>query len=347
MGRALTFSDPRVIGLLNEKFVPVAANISHLQRQDDEEGRFLRLVSWQGRFGLSFEEASARMADTEHGECHQGQFVTTTEGELLGSRHVRDPDQLLEMMEQALENWERRGTQHGCFRIGEVEGPDTRFAWAYPEDGLVLHLGVRDLSRQVDFRPEIFLDSHNQDYVWLTREEMRLIVPPDAAVGDSFPMPGEVTRRLVRFHLVDSVRGETAPWPPEALCDVEMWLTVTGVTPEGVDLKVSGHAFLCEEKDWCTFPPRESVYKRGEMCCIIRERGFDAKLLGYLSFDPQAERFSRFDLVAVGSRWGATTFNNRREDVEPAPMGVAMTIAGRAERDRTPPHASRKSYFDA
>ena len=112
-----------------------------------------------------------------------------------------------------------------------------------------------------------------------------------------------------------------------------------------VDLELFGHADLCEEGDWCTFPPRESVYKRGEMCCVIRERGFDAKMLGYLSFDRQAQRFSRFDLVAVGSRWGATTFNNRREDVERAPMGVAMTIAGREERDRTPPHAIRRSYF--
>ncbi len=307
----------------------------------------MRLVSWQGRFGLSFEEAGVRMADTDHGECHQGQFVTTTEGELLGSRHVRDPDQLLEMMEQALENWEHRETQQGWFQIGEVEGPDTRFAWAYPEDGLVLHLGVKDLPRQVEAQPWRIPDSHNQDYVWISREEMFSVVPPDAAAGDSFPMPEGVVRRLVRFHLIDSVRGETSPWPSEALRDVEMRLTVTGVTGARVDLALSGHAVLCEEGDWCTFPPRESVYQRGEMCCVIRERGFDAKLLGYLSFDRQAERFSRFDLAAVGSRWGATTFNNRREDVEPAPMGIAMTIADREERDRTPPHASRRSYFDA
>ena len=63
MGRALTFSDPRIIELLKGRFVPVAANISSLQRQDDEEGRFLRLVAWQGRFGLSFEAAKARMAE--------------------------------------------------------------------------------------------------------------------------------------------------------------------------------------------------------------------------------------------------------------------------------------------
>lgn len=249
------------------------------------------------------------------------------------------------MMEQALENWEHRETQHGRFRIEEVQEPDTLFAWAYPEDGLVLHLGVKDLPRQVKARPWRFRDSHNQDYVWFWREEMLSMVPPDAVAGESFPTPEGVVRRLVRFHLIDSVRGETSPWPSEALRDVEMALTVTGVTPEWVDLELFGHADLCEEGDWCTFPPRESVYKRGEMCCVIRERGFDAKLLGYLSFYRQAQRFARFDLVAVGSRWGATTFNNRREDVERAPMGVAMTIAGREERDRTPPHAIRRSYF--
>ena len=83
------------------------------------------------------------------------------------------------------------------------------------------------------------------------------------------------------------------------------------------------------------------------MRCLIRERGFDAELLGYATFDREAERFTRFDLLAVGTRWGGTTYNVRSNDTDPAPLGIAMTIAGTEYRDRTPPHASRRSYFDA
>jgi hypothetical protein len=341
VGRALTFSDPRIIEILRERFVPVAANISTLQRQDDEEGRFLRLVAWQGRFGLSFEEARARMAEPEHGECHQGQFAVTTEGELLGSRHTRDPRLLLEVLEKAVENWERRKTQLAATEVADVADPDGRFAWRYPEDGLVLHLGCTDLPRQVDLRPEERRGAHNQDYVWITREEMLALAPDDARAGDSFPMHGPVARRLIRYHLLDSVRGETPAWPAEALRDTEVKLTVIEATTGRVDLRLSGHAHLVEQGEWHS---RRRVNGIG---CLIQERGYDAQLLGYLTFDRRERRFSRFDLVAVGTRWGGTTFNVRYDDVEPAPMGVAFTLAGREVRDRTPPHASPSRYFEA
>ena len=140
MRRERTYSDQRIIDLLNERFVPAAVNINPLQRQDDEEGQFFRTISWQGRFKLSFDEARARMQETRHGECHQGQYVATTEGELLGSRHTPDVEQLLVMLADGLSNWDGRSTQREVMTIGEVER-DERYVWVYPEDGLVLHLG--------------------------------------------------------------------------------------------------------------------------------------------------------------------------------------------------------------
>jgi hypothetical protein len=342
VGRALTFSDPRIIRLLQEQFVPVAANINMLQRQDDEEGRFLRLAAWQGRFGLSFEEARVRMADPEHKECHQGQFVVTTEGELLGSRHTRDPHLLLEVLEKALENWARRTTQLTASEVGEVQDRDLQYVWRYPEDGLVLHLGCMDLPRQVDLRPEDWpREAHNQDYVWITREEMLDILPEGAQVGDAFPMYGPVARRLIRYHFLDSVRGETSAWPAERLGDAEMTLTVTGATSDRVEARLAGHVRLVEQGAWCGRRRNDGI------CCLIQERGYDAQALGYLTFDRKGGRFTRFDVMVAGTRWGGTTFNMRYNDVEPAPLGIAFTIAGREARDRTPPHASPGRYFEA
>lgn len=341
MGRALTFSDSRIVQLLKDRFVPVAANISYLQRQDDEEGRFLRLVAWQGRFGLSFSEAQARMASPDHGECHQGQFAVTTEGELLGSRHTRDPNLLLEVLEKAVENWDRRKTQRSSEEIGPLEQADARFAWPYPEDGLVLHLGCADLPREVDLRPPERRAAHNQDYVWITREEMRAIVPEGARAGDVFPLYGPIARRLIRHHFLDSVRGETHAWPAEAILSSEMTLTVTEATPDRVDLRLSGHAHMTERGEWCARRRNDGI------CCLIQERGFHAEMLGYLSFDRQGGRFDRFDAMATGTRWGGTTFNVRADDIEPAPMGIAFTLAGKEARDRTPPHASPSRYFEA
>ncbi|MSS72879.1 MAG: hypothetical protein EXS64_15505 [Candidatus Latescibacteria bacterium] len=338
MGRALTFSDPRIIQLLKERFVPVATDINTLHRQDDEEGRFLRLVAWQGRSGLSFEEAKVRMLHPERRD-HQGLYAVTTEGELLSARLTKDPNQLLEVLEKALENWERRTTQLTASHIGEVQDRDARYVSAYPEEGLVLHLGCMDLPREVDLRPEDWpRETHNQDYAWITRGEMLAIVPDDAKVGDVFPMHGPVARRLIRFHFLDSVRGETDPWPMEAVRSSEMMLIVTGVTPDRVDLRLSGHVRLFEQGAWCGRNRNDGI------CCLIPERGYDAQMLGYLTFDRRG--FSRFDLAVVGTRWGGTTYNVRYNDVEPAPMGIAFTMAGREARDRTPPHAGSLRYFE-
>jgi len=83
------------------------------------------------------------------------------------------------------------------------------------------------------------------------------------------------------------------------------------------------------------------------MCCSISERGFQPTILGHMTFDRKSEQFTRFDVVVTGVRWGGTTFNFRQEDVEPAELGIAMTIAGTHARDRTPPASSPQRYFSA
>ena len=213
------------------------------------------------------------------------------------------------------------------------------FAWGYPEEGLVLCLGARDLPRQVDTRPPgLEREAHNRDYIWFRREEMLSIVPDGVAVEDTYPFPEGLTRRLVRYHLVDYVRGEAPPWPPDSVRDAAMTLTVTGMTLDWIDLKLSGHAQLLAEGEWY------------DGAC--RERGLDAVLLGNLRFDRRTERFARFDVVAVGMRWGGTDYNGRQDDLGPAPIGLVMTIAGQETRDRTAPHLSQRKggleqYFNA
>ncbi|MDA0711386.1 MAG: hypothetical protein O3B73_14395, partial [bacterium] len=193
----------------------------------------------------------------------------------------------------------------------------------------------------------IFRTAHNQDFVWITREEMLSMVPQGVQVGDRFSLPEAIHRRLVRHHLLDIVRGETPPWPKDVPQDVAMELQVTHVDSDIVHLMLRGGGKLQERGKWCTQPPRRSIYRQGEMCCLIEERGFEPSILGYIAFDRIHERFTRFDVVAVGSRWGGTTFNVRSEDTDPAPMGIAMTIAQTDLFSRIPPHSGPRAYFDA
>jgi hypothetical protein len=345
--RERTYSDPRIINLLNERFVNAAVNINSLQRQDDDEGRCFRLIALQGRFKLSFEDALDQVAQTEHGECHQGQFVATIDGELLGSRHTADPDELLDMLTTALSNWDNRTTQKDVSQIGDFNR-DERYIWQYPEDGLVLHLGCTDLPRSVDTRPDgVYRTAHNQDFVWITREEMLSIVPDGVQKGDRFSLPEAIHRRLVRHHLLDIVRGETPAWSKEVPQDVALELHVTDVDSDHVYMTLHGGGKLQENGTWCTQPPQRSIYRRGQMCCLIEERGFEPHILGHVAFDRVQERFTRFDVLAVGTRWGGTTFNVRCDDTDAAPLGIAMTIANTDAFSRIPPHSGPRSYFQA
>jgi hypothetical protein len=344
--RERTYSDPRVISFITDHFIPAAVNINHLQRQEDAEGELFRTISWQGRFKRTFEEAKILAGNPVRGECHQGQYVASVDGELFGTRHTSDPDQLLQMMHKALVNWQERATQKDRREIEDTER-DGRHEWSYPEGGLVLQLGCRDLLDKSEAPDEWQFNAHNQNYVWLTREEIRSIVPEDVSVGDQFDLPEAVHRRLVRYHFLDIVRGETPPWPQDAPDRVRLTLECILKDDSHVSLKLTGGGLLVESGDWCSQPVSRSVYRRGEMCCAIVQRGFDSRVLGHLTYDLAEKSFTRFDVVAVGTRWGGTTFNFRQEDVEPAGMGMTMTIAGSHERDRTPPASSPSRYFAA
>ena len=349
-GRALAFSDPRVIDLISREFVPVAVEINHLTRQRDDEGRFFRLVSRQGRFGLSFNEALATVDDTtwnQH-ESHQGLYAATVAGRLLGSKNTRDADLLLEVLAGALRSFQETGDGEDPIPQHDTLARDSRYSWTCPDDGLVLQMGCVDLPRASGVSPnERWRYARNHDYVWITREEMLSMAPDAPQAGDRFPVPDGIARRIARFHLLDCVRGENHSWPAEAIQDLEMTFAVTGVRDAWLDMELSGHARLHERGSWCLRAPRESSGSGLSICCMLNEQGFEPQLLGYGRFDKRQRRFSRFDLVAVGTRWGGTHFNGRRDDVEPAPMGIAMTIAGTAARDRTPPHASLQAYFRA
>lgn len=338
-----------MIDLINREFVPIAVEINHLVRQQDDEGRFFRLISRQGRFGLPFDEALATVEDTawQRNESHQGLYAATVNGRLLGSRNTRDADLLLSVLTEALERAQEGDGEDPIPQVASFTR-DARYRWAYPDDGLVLHMGCVDLPRRVEHRPDDWrLDARNHDYVWMTRDEMLSLVPDSPVVGTSAPVPEGLARRLARFHLLDCVRGENHSWPREAIRELDIHLTVVGVTEGQVDFEIGGSVHLREQGEWCLGAPRESASREMGICCLLNEQGYTPGILGYASFDRQKERFDRFDLVAVGTRWGGTRYNSRRDDVEPAPMGIAMTIAGNAHRDRTPPHASLSAYFDA
>jgi hypothetical protein len=347
-GRALVWSNPDIIALVTREFIAVAENSSYLQRQADAKGEFFRLIAEQGHYAGRTVPSATR----------QGTYAADAEGRLLASVNTRDPEKMLAMLHEALGRWrEQAGDRRqatGEAGLPAFPGPiadrlenlphlpsydpDSRYRREYPEDGLVLTVYARDLPRADDGQTDDWRKGAvNHDHAWFTRAEMRSLLPDDPQVGHRYPVPPALVRRLARFHLIDNVRGETPMWRPEEVQHAAMTLEVTGVTPGQIDLRLEGAVRNVGRGSWAIRPFRERL--------TDAERGFDCRLLGFLGYDTLRGRFARFDVIALGTRWGGSEHNVRWDDLAPAPMAVGFELAGTTPADRTPPQGSYSEYW--
>jgi hypothetical protein len=326
--RGLAFSDPEVIALASREFVPVAENCSSLQQQQDAKGEFFRRVAEQGHYAGRTQPSATR----------QGIYACTAEGHLLASINTREAAPMLGMIHLALEQWRARNADTGGSEPSVAYEPDSRYRRECPPDGLVLKVYARDLPRAVETRPaDSRRDAVNYDHAWFTKEEVASLVPPDARLGEQYPVPDRFVRRLARFHLLDNVRGETPMWRAEQVQRAEMRVMVTDARADNLELRLDGSVCSVARGTWAVRPFRERL--------ADTERGFDCRLLGFLHWDRSRAQFVRFELLAVGIRWGGSEHNLRWDDLDPAPMGVAFELAGDRAWDRIPPQGTYADYW--
>jgi hypothetical protein len=328
-GRAQAFSDDTVIALTGQHFIPVAENCSPLQRQRDAKGDFFRLVAEQGHYAGRTYPTSTR----------QGYYALTAGGTVLAAANSRDPRRMTELLQTALQRWSLLNGD-GAPNSG-VQAPADYLPAnpdRYPADGLVLRLTARDLPREVDTRQDDWRKhAWNMDYAWITAVEAAAMVPHPLTPGARREAPAAVLQRLARFHLRDFVRGEPSVWPAEALRAGTLVAEVSEVSGERARLRLSGNVRLEWEARWVRPENREQRHS---------DTGFAATLVGEAEWDSRAGRFARFDLLAAGPRWGTNQYNNRQDDLGPAPLGIVFQLAGSEPRDRTPPHTIyHREYF--
>ena len=328
--RAAAFADPEVIRLASESFIPLAENCSPLQTQQDAKGEFFRLVAEQGHYGGRTVPSATR----------QGQYAFTADGQLLSSINTRAADRMRDMMSQALDRWTTL-SQPTAPSTGDPDAyeRDPRHPDLYPADGLVLKQTLRDLPRPAGHPiPQVRPEAINFDYAWFTKDDVQLFLPDRMEVGARRQLPRAIARRLARFHLLDSVRGETPPWRDENVTHAQLTTEITNVNGSQIHLRLTGAVLNQQQGTWAVRPFRQKWDNL--------TRGYDCALHGELIYDTSSGRFTQFELLAIGDRWGGTEHNNRQEDQLSSPMGIAFQLAGDTPADRTPPHANLWDYFE-
>ena len=328
-GRALAFSDPEIVKMAKEDYVPVACDDWYQRRRKDAEGEFFRQVSDQSPRG-------------NQPHTRQGIYLLTAGGKLLAWKNAgQSPEVMRDVLRDGLKKWARLPESErkpGAVTVPDAGALDGGYTRKPPEGGLIVNVHARALEKAPAGAVSDAVckvgdgDEASRDHLWVTADEWRAMVPRDAKSGDEALLPPAVVRRIARFHLIDNTRGEPPMWSPQDVKAAELRAIVESADANHVLLKLEGRALLAAGGDVDASP-----------------RGYDAALLGYVRHDRAKDRIDRFDLVALGEHWGEGTFTRGARPGR-KPLGVAFELAdGSKPGDTVPPQAAReeRAYFRA
>lgn len=303
-------------------YVPVAADDWYQRRRDDPEGEFFRHVADQGpRKG-------------EGGATRQGIYCLSAGGKLLYWKNAGQlPDEMRKALRWGLDAWKRLPAEErrpGAVHVADLGSVDPRYARKAPPGALVQSVYTRILDHDADgglcrgSPTAKWGEAAARDHLWVTEGEWKSLVRPDVRKGDRFPLPARLATRILRFHLIDNTRGEPPMWRREDVRASRLDAEVEEATPARLRLRLEGTALLASAAD------------AGKA-----DRGYDARLLGYVGYDARRGVIDRFDLVAVGDHWGEGTYTRNARPGR-KPLGVAFELARGDAADQVPPQAARE-----
>ena len=200
------FSDPDIIALLKDQFIPAAVDNHHIEKQKDAEGDFYRSIA-----------------------SHQGEYVCTAEGKLLASTNTHSASHLKGLMQKALKDFQPPAP-------AAVAGaaPDARFHRAPPEGGLVVKVTTKVLGGYEQRRnrnAEIYQESLGRDNLWIEADETKAL-----ATGS---VPASLKNRIASYHLVDNTRGEPPWWRRDEIRALELEIGKDGLVKGKAHLETS------------------------------------------------------------------------------------------------------------
>lgn len=303
-------------------FVPVADEVARLQSGEDAECRLFQKIAEQGHYAGRSRPSGTR----------QGTYAAAPSGVLLASMNSNDPARIAAMLQRALEKWETLSREERL--LPEDPRASTadlrRGERLYPADGLVLRVHSRDLPREQQAAGWLAA-AWNQDMAWFTKAEARRFLPERPRDGRKHDVPDPLIRRLARAHMVDNVRGQTWPFEDREVEKARLTAEVIDVQENIVSLRLEGETRAAAEGVWSISGFRDMNSPTPQ------KRGLELRLLGNAMYDLRQERFIAFEIVALGTRWGATQYNVRGDDRDPAPIGFAFTLAGDRPAERVAP----------
>lgn len=259
------------------------------------------------RFFKAYGEAMPK-GDWNHPGTKQGIYMIGPDAEYLEGKFAAssDPADIRARLTRALERWNELRAEKG---YANKPVPAKKATCPPDVEGeLVLRVNLRDLPRGGESAPVRYEDKDRSREGWLEftkwawNENWIGFPSADAflpASGDGWsPLDSTVVRRICREVLVDNVRGQAPGWEDAHVLGAKVEARRTA----------------------------EGIEYRGSVKMDDGQRGYEAKMYGRGRYDPTANRFTKLDWVFLGTRRGASRFNQRENDRGPAPMGVTLSL---------------------
>jgi len=280
-------------------FTPVADDMYRFTVGSGPEAEFFKSIARQGHAGL------------RAGQTQQGVYVFAPSGEFLASDISVSPDRIMTLLRRGLDRWKELPRGRRLMKPAPAADPPgrERAEKHHPKDGLVLRVFTRDRGDANRRSYGDRTDPWNTDMAWFTADEMREFVP---ARGRR-EIPAHLVRRLARVHLLDFVRGlPLSPFQDGSVERASMQADVVEVKAGVVSMRLTG-----------------------ESRAVEAGRGIETRMLGRATWDPEKSRFTSFELVATGTRWGPA--RGAGDNDGPGGIGYVLKLAGDAPHDRVAP----------
>ena len=265
----------------------------------------------------------------KEGGSRQGIYVCSSSGELLSSVNSLNPDVVLEAIQKGLDKWKKLPKTERYLPKDFSKIIEHRWEDNYPKDGLILKGAKADLLTD----PPKFSERGsrwNMDHVWFNKEEAKLWIPEKIKEKETHECPDIIKDRLFRFHLVDNVRGQALPFAPQEIKESSLQVEIVELDQSNLKLRITGNSlavakgpWLLGENDWT---PTQELNHR-----------IETNILGSAMYNIKEEKFTDFELVALGKWVGKTQNNGRRFGPDSGHIGILYNLAERIHENRIAP----------
>jgi hypothetical protein len=214
------------------------------------------------------------------GITSQGFYVAAPDGKGYGFNNNRSVERVNWFMDNAVKKMKDNPPQVVEIPQSEIEAP---FARSPGEGTSVLRIFSR--IRPVPAGSHKSNNTVARDHIWIYKKEAdEILEASKKAAGQAFPLTKVVVGRLVRFHLVDNIRGEPSFWQPQEVKKADFTCRL---------LPGSGPASM-------------QITGAFEMQTADGSRGMTGRLDGQITFAKGG--LSTFKAYGEATAWGAGTY---------------------------------------